>query len=204
MVKLIKPQPNTRYLNTHYLYLCRHGQSQFNANGILQGQLESPLTCLGKEQAASLAIRAKAWDIRHVISSPLGRAQQTAQICAQTLKLPMTVLNGFEERHYGHWQGNSISQLPALTTFKQQCYSQSDWQPCAGAESTKTVRARMLKQLTVLNQNYSGNILLISHGDAIDCLLSQWTAPKNMNNSQHARLIKSEDGFVWDTQCTAC
>tara|TARA_R110002167_G_scaffold197610_1_gene400628 strand:- start:356 stop:961 length:606 start_codon:yes stop_codon:yes gene_type:complete len=190
-------------LNPTYLYLCRHGQSQYNACGRLQGQLESPLTSLGKQQARDLALRAKAWNIKHIISSPLGRAQQTADICAQALKLSMAVCSGFEERHYGHWQGSYIEQLADFVVFKQQCYLKKDWLPCEGAESTENVRGRMLKQLSLLNQNHTGNILVISHGDAIDCLLSKWTTPKNISNSQHLRLVKNTNSFVWDEQCTA-
>lgn len=182
------------------MYLCRHGQSFYNAQGKLQGQLESPLTSLGKEQAAHLALEAKKWGIRHVISSPLGRAQQTANICAQTLNLSVAVKTGFEERHYGHWQGSPINQLPDFEQFKKYCYLQLDWTPCDNAESTAQVRDRMLKQLSFLCQHTDGNILLISHGDAIDCLLSIWTTPRNITNSQHLRLVKVANSFVLDEQ----
>lgn len=134
-----------------------------------------------------------------MISSPLGRALQTAEICAQALNLSVKVQPGFEERHYGHWQGSSINQLHTFEYFKQHCYSQPDLLPCDGAESTATVRTRMTNQLKLLSQKYiNGNILLISHGDAIDCLLSMCTTPKTMENGQHLRFVKVADNFVWD------
>ncbi|WP_339725713.1 histidine phosphatase family protein [uncultured Paraglaciecola sp.] len=183
------------------MYLCRHGQSHYNAQGKLQGQLESPLTCLGKTQAKQLAISAKSWGITHIISSSLSRAQQTAQICGQLLEVPVAIQTGLEERHYGHWQGSSISQLPDFEEFKQHCYSHLDLAPCAGAESTAQVRTRMEKQLSVLAQAPStGNLLVISHGDAIDCLITSWSAPRHMKNSQHLRLIKEANNFVLDNR----
>jgi probable phosphoglycerate mutase len=186
---------------TIYLYLCRHGQSDYNAKGLLQGQLDNPLTALGKEQAALLACRAKEWDISTLISSPLGRAKQTADICAQTLNLNVAVQIGFEERHYGQWQGSPICQLDEFEHFKQRCYLQPDLIPCMGAESTETVRNRMTRQLKLLSQKHiTGNILLISHGDAIDCLLSMCTTPKTITNGQHLRFVKMADNFVWDQQ----
>jgi len=133
------------------------------------------------------------------VSSPLGRAQQTAQICAQVLNLSVEIQAGFEERHYGQWQGSYIFQLPSFERFKQQCYLQPDLLPCNGAESTNAVRTRMTKQLKLLSQKHlTGNILLISHGDAIDCLLSIHTTPKTVENGRHLRFIKVVDNFIWD------
>ena len=187
-------------LNTTYLYLCRHGQSYYNVEGKLQGQIESSLTCWGKEQSSLLARSSKQWNISNVISSPLGRAQQTAEICAQALNLTVEVQPGFEERHYGAWQGLPISQLPAFEQFKQRCYSQVELTPCDGAESTATVRTRITNQLKLLSQRHiNGNVLLISHGDAIDCLLSLYTTPKTMKNCQHLRLVKVAGNFVLHT-----
>lgn len=186
-------------LNPTYLYLSRHGQSDYNAQGRLQGQLESQLTSLGKQQAAQLAKTAQNWEIKHVISSPLSRARETAGICASALNLKAEVRCGFEERHYGDWQGSLISQLDRFENFKERCYLQPNAIPCDGAESTKDVRIRMTKQLALLNQTLGkGNILLITHGDAIDCLLSQWTKPITMKNGQHFRLIRTTDNFIWD------
>lgn len=150
-------------------------------------------------------MNAKNWGIQHIISSPLGRAQQTAEICAQALNLTVEVQTGFKERHYGDWQGCLINQLRSFEHFKEHCYSQPSLIPCDAAESTADVRARMTKQLTSLSQTPNkGNILLISHGDAINCLLSMWTTPITMKNGQHFRLIKTADNFVWDKQCTVC
>ncbi|MBL4631545.1 MAG: histidine phosphatase family protein [Paraglaciecola sp.] len=167
--------------------------------GRLQGQLESPLTSVGKEQARLLSIRAKEWDISTVLSSSLGRAQQTADICAQALNLKTEVQHGFEERCYGAWRGSLLSQLHCFEYFKQHCYLQPECIPCDGAESTATVRARMVSQLNILGQKHNkGNVLLISHGDAIDCLLSIWTTPKTLTNCQQLRLDEVADGFVWN------
>jgi probable phosphoglycerate mutase len=192
-------------VETIYLYLCRHGESQYNADGKLQGQLESSLTQLGRQQATLLANKAKLWNINRIISSPLGRAQQTAHICALESNLTVEVQKGFEERHYGEWQGSLLHQLPAFERFKQQCYSEPNLIPCDGVESTANVRIRMAKQLRLLNQTQGqkhepGNILLISHGDAINCLMSMWSPPINMANTQHVRLVKTTDSYVWDKQ----
>jgi probable phosphoglycerate mutase len=186
-----------------YLYLCRHGQSHYNFEGRLQGQIENSLTHLGQRQATQLANKAKQWNISKVVSSPLGRARQTAEICGRILNLPVGVQSGFEERYYGQWQGSLLDQLPSFVRFKERCYSEPDLIPCDGAESTEYVRSRMAKQLSLLyqvqNQN-TGNVLLISHGDAINCLLSMWGTPVDISNGQSVRLVKTTDSYIWDNQ----
>ena len=67
------------------IYLLRHGQTQFNAERRIQGQCDSPLTALGREQAATLGalLGEQLGEARHdvpIVSSPLGRAMATAEI----------------------------------------------------------------------------------------------------------------------------
>ncbi|MEP2651906.1 MAG: histidine phosphatase family protein [Paraglaciecola sp.] len=186
--------------NLIYLYLCRHGQSQYNARGLLQGQVDNPLTALGEEQAISLALRAKYWNIKQVVSSPLKRAKQTAQLCATALHLPVDLKKGLEERHFGDWQGQALSKLSHYQDFILRCYTDTDLTPSKGAETTANVRDRMFNQLDTIANQAQGNVLLISHGDAINCLLSVWKQPIKIANCQEIRLIKKAGGFVLDTQ----
>ncbi len=68
----------------HYITLLRHGESEGNTSGVLQGQSDYPLTTLGFEQAQRLALYWKANQVKFdlIISSPLLRASQTAEIIA--------------------------------------------------------------------------------------------------------------------------
>ena len=93
------------------LFLCRHGQSEWNKQGRLQGQRDNPLTELGKQQALTLADKARLWNVKNIYHSPLMRAVQTAQLCADKLHLQLVKIDELTERHYGCWQGQSIQQL---------------------------------------------------------------------------------------------
>ncbi|MBE8977917.1 2,3-diphosphoglycerate-dependent phosphoglycerate mutase GpmB, partial [Escherichia coli] len=64
------------------VYLVRHGETQWNAERRIQGQSDSPLTEKGIQQAWQVAERARTLGITHVITSDLGRTQQTARIIA--------------------------------------------------------------------------------------------------------------------------
>ncbi|MEH6709818.1 MAG: histidine phosphatase family protein [Paraglaciecola polaris] len=186
---------------TKCFYLCRHGQSEFNARGILQGHMESPLTALGKQQARVLASKTKQWNIQHIVSSHLGRAKQTAEICAQQLSIAHHSLPGFAERQLGCWQGQALQELQEFTQFQQHCYQHTS-QPAGNAhgygETTDTVRQRMVAALHELaTQSLAENILIISHGDALACLMSLFTTPVLLNNTQGMKLIYRSKNLHW-------
>ena len=234
-------------------YLCRHGQSEFNALGVLQGHLESPLSPLGITQAESLALKAKQWGVDHIVSSHLGRAQQTAHICAEFLNKAVLHLQlitpqstaDLAERHLGAWQGKAVAQLAEFHQFNTLCYQQTHLTPpnslepdnCLErgeqrerinslepdkkresinslerinsqekSESTDTVRQRMqnalrdIAQMTELHTRSSSsevNVLVISHGDALACLMSQFTQPVLLKNTQGMLLTYQNGTLEW-------
>lgn len=225
-----------------HFYLCRHGQSEFNAQGLLQGHLESPLTEKGIAQAQALALKAKHWKINHIVSSHLGRAQQTAHICVQALNSGAQTLNNgaqgslliepqnakdLAERHLGDWQGKPIKQLPEFHAFNQLCYQQTHITPpnslerensleledsleqrhhSGHSESTDKVRERMQKALisiayskalTSKSSQVQHNVLVISHGDALACLMSMFTQPIPLKNTQGILLTYQNDTLEW-------
>lgn len=240
-------------------YLCRHGQSEFNALGLLQGHLESPLSPLGITQAESLALKAQQWEIDHIVSSHLGRAQQTAHICAEFLNkavlhsqliAPQSTAD-LAERHLGAWQGKAVAQLAEFHQFNTLCYQQTHLTPPNSlervnslerdeqrerinslerdeqrervnslepnekrerinsqekSESTDTVRQRMqnalrdIAQMTELHTRSSSselNVLVISHGDALACLMSQFTQPVLLKNTQGMLLTYQNSTLEW-------
>lgn len=204
-------------------YLCRHGQSEFNALGLLQGHLESPLSPLGITQAESLALKAKQWGVDHIVSSHLGRAQQTAHICAEFLNKAVLHLQlitpestaDLAERHLGAWEGKAVAQLAEFHQFNTLCYQQTHLTPPNSlerlksqekSESTDTVRQRMqnalrdIAQTTELRTRSSSselNVLVISHGDALACLMSQFTQPVLLKNTQGMLLTYQNGRLEW-------
>lgn len=91
----------------YHLILLRHAQSVGNAKGILQGQSDFPLNETGVQQAKALARR---WikEQRHfdcIISSPLSRARQTAEIIAAALEAPLRLDENWMERNNGQIAG---------------------------------------------------------------------------------------------------
>ena len=100
------------------IYLVRHGETVFNMKGRYQGQLDSPLTEYGVEQVSDVAhmLRVTVHDVSRmkVISSPLGRTLQTAQIICNTLGYDFSKVkidDRLTEVSLGSWDGLTISEI---------------------------------------------------------------------------------------------
>ncbi|RPD66483.1 phosphoglycerate mutase-like protein [Lentinus tigrinus ALCF2SS1-7] len=92
------------------VYIVRHGETDFNRQGIVQGQIDTPLNDAGVEQAqlAALALQDTPFDVAY--SSDLQRARRTAEIILEMhpgVKLETTP--ALRERYMGDWQGGSIA-----------------------------------------------------------------------------------------------
>ncbi len=95
------------YRDPVVLVLARHGQTTANAAGLLLGRGDAPLTELGRRQALALG-RALA-GVSMVVSSPLGRAVETAEM----IGAPVVVDPRWVEMDYGEYDGRPITEVPA-------------------------------------------------------------------------------------------
>lgn len=93
------------------VYLARHGQTEWNAQGRWQGQLDSPLTALGREQAHTVAALVADEPVDAVFCSPLGRAAATTQVCGDRLGLPVVQLEELAELHHGAMAGMTPQEM---------------------------------------------------------------------------------------------
>jgi len=100
------------------LLLARHGETPDNAHGMILGRRDPPLSQVGREQAAGLAARLAAILGTAVVAmwcSPLSRARQTAEIVADAVGVPPTVLDDLIESDRGNWEGLSFGEISAVT-----------------------------------------------------------------------------------------
>ena len=101
------------------LLLVRHGESTWNIEGRYQGRLDPPLSPRGREQAQALAARLYREQLARVdknrlgwiVSSPLLRARDTAQICAETLGLSVGIDDRLTEISHGEWEGKLREEI---------------------------------------------------------------------------------------------
>ena len=147
------------------LYLLRHGQTEYNVKKLVQGRCNSPLTELGVEQAhiAGAWLREHGVEPDAIVSSPLGRAMQTAEVVASELGFAGEVRPepGIIERAYGSFEEGPQGAVPSDV-----------WDPgealvAFGGEGNAALASRMLAALVDdMSEPGVGTLLAVSHGSA--------------------------------------
>ena len=155
------------------LFLARHGQTQWNKVQRFQGQLDSKLTETGKQQSEKIAQQLINKEIDLIVSSSLGRAIDTANICQQKLCIPAITLDGLNERDLGHWQGQHVDELKSHKNYNEILHQYTEFKP-EGGESSIGCAERIYQTLYMLVQKHKNkNLLIIFHGEALRCLLAK-------------------------------
>jgi broad specificity phosphatase PhoE len=91
----------------------RHGQTDLNRGGRLQGRIDAPLSALGRDQAAALGRGFASAPVARVLSSPLQRAHDTATAIATPHGLAVEIDERLIELDYGAWDGQKLTDVPA-------------------------------------------------------------------------------------------
>lgn len=93
------------------LIVWRHGETDHNAGGIWQGQLDTALSATGREQAQAAAVALAAYRPAVIVSSDLERAADTARALASLVGLPVRYDERLREIHAGQWQGMTAGDV---------------------------------------------------------------------------------------------
>ena len=144
-----------------HLYLIRHGQSEANARQIVTGSHDSPLSPTGRAQAeyaGDTAHRYFRFDL--IVSSPMSRALQTAQIIAQRVNYPaenIIVMQNLRERNLGEVEGKGYAEAPHHNG------NYEDAENVPGVEPIGDLLSRMQGVLAQLKSRPEQNILIVAH-----------------------------------------
>jgi probable phosphoglycerate mutase len=161
------------------IYYIRHGETEWNAEGRLQGTQDIPLNDLGRKQAAhagDILAGLFARDGRSeaslaFVASPLGRARSTMELVRATLRLPpddYAVDDRLREIGYGDWEGSTLAQMQASDPEVFARRQADKWTvPPPGGESYASVQARVsdwYNQLTT-------DTVTVAHGGTARALM---------------------------------
>lgn len=150
------------------LSIVRHGQTYYNAAGLVQGRVDIPLNDTGKSQAKTLgeSLRMKNEHYDVIMASPLSRAYETAKIIAKELQYqqPIVLNDRFVERDFHHLDGTPVETAMPLVRSKN--YSH-------GAYETDTMLIQRIKQAALdLYQTYPNQrVLMVAHSHVIKALM---------------------------------
>ena len=143
--------------------MIRHGETDWNAIGKIQGRTDIPLNVTGIKQAEECRdfLISSRWDV--IITSPLKRAKQTAKIINNKIKVPIIEMEEFMERDYGDAEGMTYEER--ITKFPNRIYPNQ--------EERTSVNKRIMESIEKINQRYEDNkILLVAHGAVINTVLA--------------------------------
>ena len=145
------------------IYLVRHGETEWNKLGKLQGHTDIDLNHSGVLQANACADFLSNFPFDFIITSPLKRAKQTAAIISEKKRLPVIEMAQFIERNYGDVEGMTIEER--LSKFPDRQYPNQ--------ESKTSVRKRVMAGLKQIQSEHDGkNIILVAHGAVINSILA--------------------------------
>ena len=141
------------------LYIARHGETAWNAENLVCGRTDLPLTERGMEQARLLAENAVGKGIEVIIASPLLRARQTAQAVSDAIGVPVEIDQRLIELDFGIFEGKSRKD-PGFAYTRTQFPTRYP-----GGESAFQMAHRVYSCLEDVKQKYAGKtVLLVCHG----------------------------------------
>lgn len=150
------------------IYVVRHGQTNWNVKGKIQGKSDIELNEKGIEQAKELKELIKNYDINLIISSPLKRAKQTAEIINENLKCKIIFDKALEERGYGAFEGKvrkEITDKVVNSGILHDYYANKEYN---GVEPVQNLCNRVWGLFDKLKESHKyENVLLVSHGGVI-------------------------------------
>ena len=159
------------------ILLVRHGQTFWNREGRIQGRTESELTPLGKRQAAAMAgliadLVAREPGAFRLISSPIGRARETAEIIARATRLTVEFDERLTELCCGEWEGLLHADVRAR---HPEHYAREWVYNAPGGETFDDVMARARTWLAEQPAEPDRRIIAVSHGVWGRCLRGAYT-----------------------------
>jgi len=192
------------------LVLLRHGQTDYNVEGRMQGHYDSKLTEAGVEQAVTVAPEIARLVPDRLISSDLRRAVDTADVVAAACGRPVKLDARLRETHLGEWQGQTVDEIEAgwpgaIATWR----SDPAWAPPGGESRIEVVR-RSLPVVEELDEEFASTaldttVVFVAHGGLIAGLVCgllalpspTWPVIGGVGNCRWAALARRADHPRW-------
>jgi probable phosphoglycerate mutase len=183
----------------------RHGETAWNVDHRIQGQLDVPLNAMGQWQVHRLALAVVDDNIDVIYSSDLLRAFETAQAVSRACGKPVVTDVGLRERGFGVFEGLTYEEIKQRWPEQSERWRKRD--PEFGAEGGETLNQfyeRSIATASRLSALHPGQtVALVSHGGVMDCLYRAASrvalnAPRSwqLGNASINRLLYTPQGFT--------
>ncbi len=183
----------------------RHGETAWNVDARIQGELDIELNATGRWQASRVAQALADEPISAIYSSHLLRAWETARVIGSSTGLEPQACADLRERSFGVFQGSTFVEIEAAWPEQALRWRrrEPDWAP-AGGESLAQLRQRIVQTTSELAQRHAGEqIVLVAHGGVMDMLYRSATGQDletarswNLGNAAINRLLWTPQGLT--------
>jgi broad specificity phosphatase PhoE len=188
------------------LVMWRHGETDYNATGRMQGHLDSALTEVGRNQARFAVPALARFSPDIVVASDLRRATDTATTFTEVTGVPLRVDKRLRETNLGLWQGMTSAEVDEQWPgSRQQWQTDPTWTP-PGGESRLEVAARAAEVVSDLDESTEDTAVLCAHGGLIAALtghmlelpITAWAKLGGIGNCHWTVLARrGSSGMAW-------
>ncbi|WP_194947906.1 histidine phosphatase family protein [Actinomyces trachealis] len=192
------------------LVLWRHGQTEYNAQARVQGQVDIPLNETGWTQARQAALALAERRPGRIVSSPLERARQTASVLAELTGLPVCTEAGLMERDFGQWEGLNRKQMTDGWPDQYAAWRRGEDPQGVGVETRTDTSVRvgqaLLRIVELAERDGEELVVAVAHGSALTLGVTYllgldptaWFGLRGLDNCHHAVLRRSGRDPGWN------
>jgi probable phosphoglycerate mutase len=150
------------------LVVWRHGNTDWNAGGRVQGQLDVPLNDLGRQQAVDAAELLARFRPHALVASDLRRAADTAAVLGALTGRPVSHDKRLRERYFGAWQGQTMAEVKATRPEEHARWQAGADEIGSGVESLTELGSRVADALLAAVELAppGGTVVVTGHGAA--------------------------------------
>lgn len=181
------------------LHLIRHGQTNWNEERRAQGQSDSKLTKIGKEQAVALGKKIKQIKFDKIFCSSSLRTRQTAELVFPKTELEIEYLDSLREIFLGSWEGKLYKDIEVENPESHNHFwKEPHLFKLTGAENFYQLQKRAIKAVDSIVEKFeSKKVVIVSHGALIKALLcfaerkpiKELWSPPHMHNCAHSIIL---------------
>lgn len=155
------------------VYVVRHGQTDWNKDGRIQGGTDNPLNATGREQATTMARLMAEIKVDAVYVSSHKRAQQTAEVFQSRLpSLPITAMDELRERFFGKFESANDKDAAIMADWNKRRFTWAD--DMEGGETLESQSRRAEAALKTIRDKHpnGGTVVIVGHGGINPLLIS--------------------------------
>ncbi len=181
------------------IIFIRHGETQWNIEGRVMGQLDSPLSRRGENQAEAIARRLSTISFAALYSSDLGRAKQTANAIANKCNMTVQLDKSLRERNMGVFQGltRKEKKVQYAQVWKESKAVGADYIIPGGGESRNQRLARSIEAMNRLaDMHLNEAIVVVSHDGILRGFLGHMLGLEVQSETRIVRANASYNSFL--------